>query len=183
MYDSYENLSGDVPIINVDDILCETIKNVNNEHIGAFYRPAYRKFVTVLKEVELDLYSHEINFKGKVGGTEHIYGILPLPPRGGNELRRKNFTNAVFVTMFFPKVVSDTGFEKAFLEFGEVHDLTANLKSHIRISVMAKVILELLPIKPSMTFPKKYSLMTLSFFKSCGLRRKYHAKSVFVHML
>ena len=82
MYDSYENLSGDVPIINVDDILCETIKNVNNKHIGAFYRPAYRKFVTVLKEVELDLYSHEIHFKGNVAGTEHIYGILPLPPRG-----------------------------------------------------------------------------------------------------
>ena len=98
MYDSYENLSGDVPIINVDDILCETIK-------------------------KLDLYSHEIHFKGKVAGTEHIYGILPLPPRGLNDLRRNKFTNAVFVTMFFPKVVSDTGFKKAFLEFGEVHDL------------------------------------------------------------
>ena len=71
----------------------------------------------------MDLYSHEINFTGKVAGTEHIYGILPLPPGGGNELRRKKFTNAVFVTMFFPKVVSDTGFKKAFLEFGEVHDL------------------------------------------------------------
>ena len=36
----------------------------------------------------------------------------------------------------------------------------ANLKSHITISVMANAILELLPIKPSMTFPMKYSLMT-----------------------
>ena len=54
--------------------------------------------------------------------------------------------------------------------------LTANLKSHITISVMANAILELLPIKPSMTFPMKYSLMTLSFFRSCWLRRKYNTK-------
>ena len=34
---------------------------------------AYGKFVTVLKEVEpKDLYSHEINFKGKVGDTDYI---------------------------------------------------------------------------------------------------------------
>ena len=66
-------MNGDVLIINVDDILCETIKHVNKEHIGAFYRAAYGKFVTVLKEVELtDLYSHEIKFKGKVGDTDHI---------------------------------------------------------------------------------------------------------------
>ena len=58
---------------------------------------------------------------------------------------------------------------------------TANLKSHITISVTANAILELLPIKPSMTFPMTYSLMTLSFFRSCGLRRKYHAKSVCVY--
>ena len=44
---------------------------------------------------------------------------------------------------------------------------------------MANAILELLPIKPSMTFSMKYSLMTLSFIRSCGLRRKYHAKSVY----
>ena len=73
LYGSYENFNGDVPIINVDDILCETIKHVNKEHIGAFYRAAYGKFVTVLKEVELkDLYFHEIKFKGKVGDTDHI---------------------------------------------------------------------------------------------------------------
>ena len=42
---------------------------------------------------------------------------------------------------------------------------------------MANAILELLPIKPSMTFPKKYSLMTLSFFRSCELRRKYNKKN------
>ena len=54
-------------------MLCKTITHVNKEHIGAFKRAAYRKFVTVLKEVELkDLYSHEINFKGKVGDTDHI---------------------------------------------------------------------------------------------------------------
>ena len=74
LYGSYENFNGDVPIINVDDILCETIKHVNKEHIGASYRAAYRKFVTeILKEVQRkDLYSHEINFKGKVGDTDHI---------------------------------------------------------------------------------------------------------------
>ena len=66
-------MNGDVPIINVDVILCKTIKHVNKEHIGAFYRAAYGKFVTVLKEVELKgLYSHEINFKGKFGDTDHI---------------------------------------------------------------------------------------------------------------
>ena len=55
-----------------------------------------------LKEVELkDQYSHEINFKGKVGDTDQIYRILPLPPRGGNERPIKNFRNAVFVRMFF----------------------------------------------------------------------------------
>ena len=113
MYVSYKRLNGYVLIINVDDILSETMKHVNKEHIGAFYRAAYGKFVIVLKEVELkDLYSHEINFKGKVGDTNHIYRILPLPPRGGNERRRKNFPNAVFVTMFFPTNVSDTAVKK-----------------------------------------------------------------------
>ena len=75
---SYENFNGDVLIIDVDDIICETIKHVNKEHIGASYRAAYRKFVTeILKEVQLkDLYSHEINFKGNVGDTDHIYRIL-----------------------------------------------------------------------------------------------------------
>ena len=34
---------------------------------------AYGKIVTVLKEIELKgLYSHEINFKGKFGDTDHI---------------------------------------------------------------------------------------------------------------
>ena len=66
-------MNGDVLIINVDDIFSETIKHVNKEHIGAFYRAAYGKFVIVLKEVELkDLYSHEINFKGKVGDADHF---------------------------------------------------------------------------------------------------------------
>ena len=101
-----------------------------------------------MKEVELkDLYSHEINFKGKVGDTNHIYRILPLPPRGGNERRRKNFPNAVFVTMFFPTNISDTASkkQKTFLEFGEVHDVfdgkfkkpyndISNGKRHIRIT-------------------------------------------------
>ena len=66
-------MNGDVLIINVDDIVNETIKQVNKEHIGAFYRAAYGKFVIVLKEAELkDLYSHEINFKGKVSDTDHF---------------------------------------------------------------------------------------------------------------
>ena len=66
-------MNEDVLIINVDDILYEIIKHVNKEHIGAFYRSAYGKFVTALKEVELkDLHSHEINFKGRVGNTDHI---------------------------------------------------------------------------------------------------------------
>ena len=124
LYGSYENFNGDVPIINVDDILCETIKHVNKEHIGASYRAAYKKFVTeILKEVQLkDLYSHEINIKGKVGDADHIYRILPLPPRGGSERWRKNFQNAAFLTMFFPTTVSGTAVKKDFLEFGEVRD-------------------------------------------------------------
>ena len=117
-------MNGDVLIINVDDILCETIRPVNKKHIGAFYRAVFGNSVTVLKEVELkDLYSHEINFKGKVGDTNHIYRILALPPRGGHERRRKNFPNAFFVTKFFSITVSDTTVKKAFLEFGEVHDV------------------------------------------------------------
>ena len=71
--------------------------------------------LSVLKEVELrDLYSHEIKFKGQVGDTDHIYRTLSLPRRG-NERRRKNVPNAVFVTMFFPTTVSDTAVKKAFL--------------------------------------------------------------------
>ena len=66
-------MNGDVLIINVDGILCETIKHVNKEHIGAFHRAAYGKIVTVLKEVELKgLYSHEIAYKEKFGDTDHI---------------------------------------------------------------------------------------------------------------
>ena len=66
-------MNGDVLVINVDGILCETIKHVNKEHIGAFHRAAYGKIVTVLKEVELKgLYSHEITFKEKFGDTGHI---------------------------------------------------------------------------------------------------------------
>ena len=60
--------------------------------------------------------------------------------------------------------------------------LLANLKSHITISVIVNVIIELLPIKPSMACPMKYSLTTLGFFRSCGLKES-HAKSVCVHML
>ena len=76
-----------------------------------------------MKEVQLkDLYSHEINFKGRVGDTDHSYRILPTPPHGGNKRRRKNFPNAVFVKMLFPTTVSDIIVKKAFLEFGEVHD-------------------------------------------------------------
>ena len=71
--------------------------------------------------VELkDLYRHKINFTGKAGDTDPIYRIHPLPPVGGNKRRRKNFTNAVSVTMFFPTTVSDTPVKKA---FGEVHDV------------------------------------------------------------
>ena len=99
-----------------------------------------------MKEVELkDLYSHEINFKRKVGDTDHIYRILPLPPRGGNQRRRKNFPNSVIVTMFFSTTVLDTAVKKAFLDFGEVHDVfdgkykkpynnISNEKRHIRIT-------------------------------------------------
>ena len=140
--------------------------------------------MTVLKKVELkDLYSHEIKFKGKVGDTDYIYRILSLPGER-NEHRRNNFSNTVFVTMFFPTSVSDTAVKKAFLEFGEVHDVFDNkFKKYIAISVMANAILALLPIKSSMTIPMKYSLMTLSFFRSCVLRKKYNAKSVCEHML
>ena len=188
---SYENFNRGVPIIIVDDILCETIKHVKKEHIGTFYRDAYRKFVTVLKEVELkDLYSHEINFKAKFCDIDHIYRILPLPPRRGNERQRKNLPNAVFVKMFFPTTVSDTAIKKSFLEFGESHDLfdgefkkpynnISKGQRHTRTTPY-NYSLELLP---SMTFSMKYSLMSLTFFRSCGLRGKYNAKIACTHML
>ena len=65
------------------------INHANKEHIGAPYRAAYRKFATeILKEVQLkDLHSHEINLKGKVRDTNHIYRILPLPPGRPHEPR------------------------------------------------------------------------------------------------
>ena len=116
-----------------------------------------------LKEVGLkDQYSHEINFKGKVGDADQIYRILPLPPRGGNERPIKNFRNAVFVRMFFFPQLLQIPLSKRLFEnsLKYMNYLMANLKSHITISVMANAILELLPIKPSMTFPMKYSLMT-----------------------
>ena len=87
---------------------------------------AARKFACVPKDVDLkDLHSHETNFKGRVGDTDHIYRILRLPPRGGNELQKRNFPNPVFVTMFLPLIASDTTVKRTFLEFGEVHDVFA----------------------------------------------------------
>ena len=178
LYGSYKNFNGDVPIKNVDDILCETIQDVNKEHIGVSYRAAYRKFVTeILKEVPLkDLYSHEINFKGKVGDTDRIYRILPLPSRGGNERRKKNFPNAVFVTIFFPTTVSDTAVRKAFLELGEVHDGKLK-KSYNNISNKNRHI-RMTPYKTKQDLPhEKLFDDSLAF----ELRRKYNAKSVCTH--
>ena len=132
--------------MNGDDILCETIKLVNREHFGVFYKTAYGKFVTILKEVNLkDQFCHEINFKGNAGDADHIYRILSLPLYGGNERWRKIFPKAVFVTMFFPTTVSDNAVKKSFLEFGEVHNIfdgkfkkpyndISNGKCHIRIT-------------------------------------------------
>ena len=108
------------------------------------------------------------------GDTHHIYRIVPLPPCGGNERQRKNFPNAVFVTMFFSTTVSDTTVKKAFLEFGEVHDNKfkkpynniSNGKHHIRIT----------PYKTKHDLPDE--ILTLGFFRSRGLRRKCNAKSV-----
>ena len=119
-----------------------------------------------------------MDFKGKVGDTDHLYRILPLPPRRENERRRKNFPNAVFVTMFFPTTVSDTAVKKDLSEFGEVHDVfDAKFKKPYRNVSNAKLHIRISPYKT------KYSLMTLSFFRSCGLRRKYNSKSVCAHML
>ena len=120
-------------------MLSETIKHVKKEHIGTFYRTANSKFVIVLKEVELkDLYAHEINFKEKVGDTDHIYIItathnylpimLPLPPRRGNERRTRNFPSAVFMKMILHTTVPDTAVKKAFLEFSEVHVFAGKFK-------------------------------------------------------
>ena len=65
------------------------------------------KFVIVLKEVKLkDVYLQEIKFRGIVGDEDHIFRILPLSRRRGNDSRRKNFPNAVFVKMSFPTTVS-----------------------------------------------------------------------------
>ena len=91
--------------------------------------------LSVLKEVELrDLYCHEIKFKGQVGDTDHIYRILSLPRRG-NERRRKNVPNAVFVTMFFPTTVSEPLSKKLFYNSVKyMMYLTAHLKSRNNIS-------------------------------------------------
>ena len=181
MFEDVKNCNGDVPIINVDDIHCETIKNVNKEHIGAFYKTANGKFVIVLKEVGLkDLYSYEINFKGKVGYTEHIYRILPLPPPRGNGRGRTNFSNAVFVTMFLLTTVSDTAVKKANLEFGEVHVFSGKFKKPCNGISNGKRHIRITSSKTKDDLPIKYSLMILGFFKSCGLRRKYHATSVYI---
>ena len=57
LYDSYENFNRDVPIINVDNILCETIK-----HVGCLW-----KICQCSEGVELkDLHCHKINFTGKI---------------------------------------------------------------------------------------------------------------------
>ena len=143
---------------------------------------AARKFACVPKEVDLKhLYSHETNFKGRVGDTDHIYRILPLPPRGGNELRRRNFPNSVFVTMFLPLIASDTTVKRTFLEFGEVHNVFAGKfkKPYNDISNGKRCI----RITSYKTKPMEYSLMTLGFFRSCAERRKYHAKNVSAHKL
>ena len=127
------------------------------------------------KELQ-DLYSHEIYFQGKPGDTNHIFRILPRPPNRGNERRRRSFPNAV--PQLFQKPLSQKVYQYL---VKYVMYLLGDLKSHITISVMENVILELIPIKPSMSFPMKYSLMTLGLFKSCGLRRKYPAKRVCVY--
>ena len=126
-------------------MLCETIKYVNKEHIVAFYKTAIRKPVVFLKEVEI------------------VYILMKLNPQNpptkgwrGNESRKRNFSNAVFVTIFLPTTVSD---------------------------IMANVILGLLPIKSNINLSMKYSLMTLGLFRSYGMRRKYPTKRMCVHML
>ena len=184
MFGDVKNCNGDVPIINVDDIHCETIQNVNKEHIGAFCKTANRKFAIILKEVELkDLYSYEINFKGKVGYTEHIYRILPLPPPRGNERGRTNFPNAVFVTMFLLTTVSDTAVKKANLEFGEVHHVfsgkfkkpysdISNGKRHIRIT----------PYKTKDDLPHKVFFDDSRLFQVMWAEKKVSCKKC-VHML
>ena len=58
---------------------------------GAFYWTENGTFVIVLKEVELiDLYSHEINFKGKVGiqaiFSESSHCLLVEKMNGGEEI-------------------------------------------------------------------------------------------------
>ena len=105
---------------------------------------------------------------------DHIYRILPLSPREGNKRQRRNFRNDVFVSIFLTITASDTAVKKAFLELGEVHDVFAgklkkpyndisNGKRHIKTTSYT-------------TKPMKYSLTTLGLFRSCALRRKYHAK-------
>ena len=94
------------------------------------------------------------------------------------------FPNAVFARMFFPTTVSDTAFKKAFLEFGEVHELFGGKykKPYNNIS-NGKRYIRITPYKTKHDLPHDDSLMTLRFFRSCGLRKKYNAKSVCAHML
>ena len=84
--------------------------------------------------------------------------------------------------MFLPIAVSDAAVKKAFYNLVQ-YVFGGKFKNHITISVMAKTISEFLPIKLNITFPMKYSLLTLRQFGSCGLRKKYSVKSVCVQML
>ena len=80
LYNSNKKSNGVVTTINVHNVLCETIRHVNKEHIGAFYRTTNGEFFIVLKEVELkDRFFYEINYKGNVGDTDHSFRILLLP--------------------------------------------------------------------------------------------------------
>ena len=67
--------------------------------------------------------------------------------------------------MLLPTTFSGIAVKKAFFKY--MMYLLASLKSHITISVMPNAILELLPIKPSMTFPLKCQVMLTEKKVSC----------------
>ena len=88
-----KNCNRDVPIINVDDRLCKTIRHVNK----AFYRTDNGKIDMVLKEIGLkDVYSQEINFKGKLViqtiFSESFHYLLVKELNAGEEISQMLFS-------------------------------------------------------------------------------------------
>ena len=130
------------------EILRAIVTRVKREHIDSFYRTAYEKFVIFLKKTDFKHhYNHELNFRKKILGVDHLFRILPDPPRREKNRPRKYDENTVFIAIFLPATVSDTAVERAFMGFDEVHVVFAgtyrsdfkeiwNVKRHVRLTTI-----------------------------------------------